>query len=428
MQARRFIFPAVLLLYPIMLWYLSAQSPYEAFSEGTFRTLAYGFFQLSLFYLPAVIAYLIFFRRSKTPLSNFFVGLVVVVLVMHLLLTLYFLVVNAGWGLQQAYFQLQGSDPPRWSLAQQQLIKQIGLALMVLPLGYLLFGITRGKYNYQVNHIPLTFPDLPEAFDGFRMVQISDIHSGSFDSMKGVKKGIRKIAEQAGDLLVFTGDLVNGRADEILPYAPHFNDLAAPFGKYAVTGNHDYSGGGAYGDQSAWQANVRAVQENYGKCGFELLKNRTVALTKDGETIYLVGVENWGKPPFPQFGDLELALRNVPNEGFKILLSHDPSHWTEKVLPHRHKVHLTLSGHTHGMQFGLDFKGIKWSPIQFVYPHWAGLYEEARQFLYVNRGFGWLAFPGRIGLYPEISVFELRRAEKPLGPVPTPEEKTTRSD
>ena len=412
MDVRRFIFPGVILIYFVTLWFLNQQSPYDAFPEGIARNVAYGFYQISLYYIPGVIVYLLFFRRKVTPFSNLIVGMMVVVFATQLLLGLYFLLIHLGWNIQQAFFYLQNQQPPRWSIERLTLIKQIGLALTAIPFSYFIYGITKGKYNYQVNHIPLVFPDLPEIFDGFRLLQISDIHSGSFDSMKGVKKGIRKIAEQEADLVVFTGDLVNGRADEILPFAPHFASLSAPFGKYAVTGNHDYSYGGAFGNQEAWRANVQAVQDNYGKCGFELLNNRTVALTKGGETIYLSGVENWGKPPFPQYGDLNLALRDVPDDGFKVLLSHDPSHWDEKVLPHQSKVHLTLSGHTHGMQFGLNFKYLKWSPIQFVYPRWAGLYEEARQFLYVNRGFGWLAFPGRIGMYPEISVFELRKGRE----------------
>ena len=290
-------------------------------------------------------------------------------------------------------------------------MKRLGLLLLSVPFVYFVYGITVGKYNYRVRRVKLDFPDLPAAFDGFRLVQISDIHSGSFDRLAGVRKGIDLVAAQRADLLVFTGDLVNGRAAEIEPYIPYFQALTAPYGKYAVTGNHDYSAGGAGRDQSAWLSNVQAVQRNYGRCGFELLNNRSVSLRKDGAEIHLVGVENWGLPPFPQYGDLDAALRGVPAAGFKILLSHDPSHWDARVLPHAKPVHLTLSGHTHGMQFGLDFAALRWSPVQLVYPRWAGLYREAERYLYVNRGFGWLAFPGRIGIYPEITVFELRRRD-----------------
>jgi hypothetical protein len=409
MRVRQFIFPGLLLLYFLALWYLGYQQPYTAFEDGWSRQVAYGVFQASRYYIPAVIVYLIFLRRRSTPFANFFLAMMVVVFASQLLLAAYFLLVDTSWLAQQAFYYLQGEAAPSWSSATVMGIKQAGLALLTIPLAYFLFGITKGKYNYQVNYVPLAFPDLPEAFHGFRFVQISDIHSGSFDSMEGVQKGIDLITAQQGDLLVFTGDLVNGRASEILPYAPRFRALQAPFGKYAVTGNHDYSSGGTGGDELAWRANVQAVQDNYGKCGFELLNNRAVILRKDGAEIHLIGVENWGKPPFPQFGDLARALQQVPADAFKILLSHDPSHWDEQVLPHAKHVHLTLSGHTHGMQFGLNFKYFKWSPIQFVYPRWAGLYEEARQFLYVNRGFGWLAFPGRIGMYPEITVFQLEK-------------------
>lgn len=413
MDRRRFIFPGIIILYVTALWYLSQQAPYEAFAPGSGQQFAYWVFQISLFYIPLTMAYMMFFGRRRNALSSLIMGMTVVVFATQLLLSLYFFVGDLGQLAQQAvlYWSDKATTPPDFTTSRQ--FKQLGLLLTSIPFSYFMYGITKGKYNYKVEPVVLNFPDLPQAFDGFRLAQISDIHSGSFDSYEGVAKGTNLITEQKADLLVFTGDLVNGSAREIEPFIPLFRELSAPYGKYAVTGNHDYSSGGAWGDREAWRANVQAVQENYGRCGFELLKNRSVVIEKDGESVHLVGVENWGKPPFPQYGDLDQALNGVPAEGFKILLSHDPSHWDEKVLPHNQHIHLTLSGHTHGMQFGIDFKGIKWSPVQLVYPRWAGLYEEAKQFLYVNRGFGWLAFPGRIGMYPEITIFELRRAPLP---------------
>lgn len=410
MDRRRFIFPGIIVLYVTALWYLAQQAPYEAFAPGGGQLFAYWVFQISLFYIPLTIVYVLFFGRQRNTLSSLIMGMTVVVFATQLLLSLFFFLGDIGQLAQQTilYWTDRAASAPDFTASRK--FKQLGLLLTAVPFSYFMYGITKGKYNYQVERITLHFPDLPEAFDGFRLVQISDIHSGSFDRLDGVAKGTQLISEQEGDLLVFTGDLVNGSAREIEPFIPLFQALQAPYGKYAVTGNHDYSSGGAWGDRDAWRANVQAVQDNYGRCGFDLLKNRSVSITKDGQSIHLVGVENWGKPPFPQYGDLDLALRTVPTDAFKILLSHDPSHWDEKVLPHQQHIHLTLSGHTHGMQFGIDFKGIKWSPVQLVYPRWAGLYEEARQFLYVNRGFGWLAFPGRIGMYPEITVFELRRA------------------
>ena len=413
MDRRQFIFPGILVLYITALWYLNQQAPYEAFAPGSGQLFAYWVFQISLFYIPLTIAYMMFFGRRRNALSSLIMGMTVVVFATQLLLSLYFFLGDIGQLAQQAvlYWSDRATTPPDFTASRQ--FKQLGLALTAVPFSYFMYGITKGKYNYTVERVTLNSPDLPEAFDGFRLVQISDIHSGSFDSLEGVAKGTQLISDQQADLLVFTGDLVNGNAREIEPFIPLFQKLTAPYGKFAVTGNHDYSSGGAWGDQDAWRANVRAVQENYGRCGFDLLKNRSVSIEKNGQSIQLVGVENWGKPPFPQYGDLDLALNGVPSDAFKILLSHDPSHWDEKVLPHKDHIHLTLSGHTHGMQFGINFKGIKWSPVQLVYPRWAGLYEEAKQFLYVNRGFGWLAFPGRIGMYPEITVFELRRAPQP---------------
>ena len=409
MDFRRFIFPGVIILYVVALWYLAQQAPYEAFPPGGGRVFAYWVFQISLFYIPLTIAYMMFFGRQRNTLSSLIMGMTVVVFATQLLLSLYFFLGDLGGLAQQALLYWQGQEPPPADAGTSIRFKQIGLALITVPFGYFIYGITKGKYHYQVERVRLVFPDLPPAFEGFRLLQISDIHSGSFDSMEAVERGTQIVADQEADMIVFTGDLVNGRADEIEPFIHLFRRLDAPFGKYAVTGNHDYSSGGAYGDRAAWQANVQAVQENYRRCGFDLLKNRSVSIRKNGQELYLVGVENWGKPPFPQFGDLNKALEDVPASGFKILLSHDPSHWDEEVLPHEKQVHLTLSGHTHGMQFGINFKGLKWSPIQVVYPRWAGLYEEALQFLYVNRGFGWLGFPGRIGMYPEITVFELHR-------------------
>lgn len=409
MGIRRFIFPATFLLYIFSLWFLTQQAPYEAFPAGISRTFAYWVFQISIFYIPLTMAYMMFFGHRRNGLTSLVMGMTVVVFATQLLLSLFFVLGNIGGWIQQLMLAWDGSSGPIENLTSTQSFKQFALALTAVPFGYFIYGITKGKYQYTVERVVLKYPDLPPAFEGFRLLQISDIHSGSFDSLEGVAKGTQLIADQQADMIVFTGDLVNGRADEIEPFIPLFRKLEAPYGKYACTGNHDYSSGGAYGDRDAWRANVQAVQDNYGRCGFDLLKNRSVRIEKEGQHIHLVGVENWGKPPFPQFGDLEQALANVPANDFKILLSHDPSHWDEEVLPHPKQVHLTLSGHTHGMQFGINFKGIKWSPVQLVYPRWAGLYEETKQFLYVNRGFGWLAFPGRIGMYPEITVFELQR-------------------
>ena len=277
-----------------------------------------------------------------------------------------------------------------------------------IPFSLMLYGITRGKYAYTVNKVKLAFKDLPPAFEGFKIVQISDIHAGSLDSKSGVAKGVRMINEQNPDLIFFTGDLVNSDKDEVDPYIDIFADLKATHGKFCTLGNHDYYG--VPDDTAEEKAYWDDFHSKYQAMGFQLMNNENAFIEKEGERICVMGVENWGRGRwFPKNGDIDKALTDTNSDEFCILLSHDPTHWDEKVLPHPKKIHLTFSGHTHGFQFGINMPGFKWSPAQYRYSRWMGLYEEAEQYLYVNRGFGFLAFPGRIGMWPEITVVELSR-------------------
>lgn len=286
-----------------------------------------------------------------------------------------------------------------------------GAALLAaIPFGSMLYGITKGKYNFGVKRVVLTFDDLPAAFNGFKIVQISDIHAGSFDSKEEVLRGVQMVNAEQGDVILFTGDLINSDKDEIVPYKDIFAQLSAPEGTYAVLGNHDYYG--LYNLKEEDKASYwDEFMQSYVDMGMKLLNNETITLTKDGQKLQLVGVENWGQGRwFPKKGDLDLALQHVDKDDFCVLMSHDPTHWDQKVLPHDKKVQLTLSGHTHGMQFGISIPGFKWSPAQYRYSRWMGLYEEQDQYLYVNRGFGVLGFPGRVGMWPEITVLELRQS------------------
>jgi len=292
---------------------------------------------------------------------------------------------------------------------RRKFIGQLGLGLASIPFFSMLYGITKGKYNYKVKEIDLSFKNLPSSFDGLKIVHISDIHSGSFDNIEEVKRGVDLIKEQQPDLILFTGDLINNDAVEIVPYKKIFGSLKAPLGIFSSLGNHDY------GTHKKWK-NVKEKRKNLEnlfihqkEMGFELLNNRTQTIFKNNEKIDIVGVENWGYPPFPQKGDLTKALENTDSTNFKILLSHDPSHWDDKVLPHKKNIDLTLSGHTHGMQFGVEIPGFKWSPSKYIYKRWAGLYQNKNQYLYVNRGFGFLGFPGRVGIWPEITVITLNQ-------------------
>ena len=268
-------------------------------------------------------------------------------------------------------------------------------------------GIIFGKYRHTVRKVKLRFKNLPENFKGYKIVQISDVHSGSFFNPQKLQKAIDLINEQDADVVLFTGDMVNNYADEFKPFIPLFKSIKAKDGKFSILGNHDYGDYGAWNSREEKAQNIPTLKNYQAEAGFKMLRNENIALEKNGEKIYLLGVENWGIKPFPQYGDLDKALKGVPEDAIKVLMSHDPTHFDEVVKKHKANVHLTLSGHTHGMQFGLDLKNIKWSPVKFKYKKWADLYESEGKYLYVNRGFGVIAYPGRVGINPEITVIEL---------------------
>jgi len=295
--------------------------------------------------------------------------------------------------------------------ARSVYVSEAALALAGVIFLVTLFGLTRGRHFYRVRKETIYFPDLPEAFDGFTITQLSDVHSGSFSNAKGVQKGLDLVNTQNSDLLLFTGDLVNNIASEMDPWIPGFTRLAAPYGKYSVLGNHDYGDYIRWENKAAQEANLTRLKEIHGEMGFKLLLNEAVTISKQGESIALIGVENWGKGGFHKYGDLKKATNDVSDNSFKILMSHDPSHWDKVTVDHHQHVHLTLAGHTHGMQFGIELFGFKWSPIKYVYKQWAGLYEQGGKYLYVNRGFGFLGLKGRIGMWPEIAVLTLKRGD-----------------
>ena len=283
------------------------------------------------------------------------------------------------------------------------------LTLSSIPFFAMAYGAVEGKYRCTTRTTKLQFNNLPSAFEGFRVVQFSDAHLGSFDSLEGLRKGLQSIQNAKPDIILFTGDMVNNLASEAKPYIDEFKKLTAPFGKYSILGNHDYGSYVKWPSQLEQKQNLENLKSIQAEMGFKMLHNQHVMLNKDGEQICLAGVENWGKPPFPQYGDLDKALNGVPYEMLTILMSHDPSHWDLQVKQYPKPIQLTLSGHTHGMQFGIDLPFFKWSPVKWKYPKWAGLYEESARYLYVNRGFGFLGYPGRAGIWPEITVLELSK-------------------
>lgn len=293
-------------------------------------------------------------------------------------------------------------------ISRSVFLSWIGMAAGTTLFGSFLYGTTN-RYNYKVRNIDLAFPNLPKNFKGLKIVQISDVHSGSFFNDQAVQKGIDTILQQQPDLILFTGDLVNDKASEMLPYIEMFGKLKAPLGVYSVLGNHDY------GDYVQWPINGISKNQNldnlkkvHADMGWRLLLNEHVVFKKGEEEIALLGVENWSnKARFPKHGKMDLAYAGTEKYPFKILMSHDPSHWEGQIIPQYKDIDLMLSGHTHGMQFGVEIPGFKWSPVQFVYKQWAGLYEKSNQKLYVNRGFGFIGYPGRVGILPEITVINL---------------------
>ncbi len=305
----------------------------------------------------------------------------------------------------------ESSDAPVGFLPERRkFVGQLALGIAAIPFASFLYGITKGKYNYKVHRHTLFFEDLPEAFDGFTITQISDVHSGSFDNAGAVRRGIELVNAQGSDLFVFTGDLVNNNAAEFEPWIDIFTKIRTPFGQYSILGNHDYGDYSSWPSEAAKRTNFNSLKQHHSTTGFRLLLDENVTIEKEGQQIALLGVENWGLG-FGKRGDLNKALRGLPDDAFKILLSHDPSHWDAEVKQHPAHVHLTLSGHTHGMQMGVEVPGLKWSPIKYRYPRWAGLYEENGKYINVNRGFGFLGFSGRVGIWPEITVLELRRGK-----------------
>ncbi|OCB76907.1 metallophosphoesterase [Flavobacterium crassostreae] len=304
-------------------------------------------------------------------------------------------------------------EPVAFLASRRKFVSRIGLGLAAIPFGSLLYGITIGKYNYKVIKQQIFFPDLPDAFDGFKITQISDVHSGSFDNPDKINYAIDLINAQDTDVVLFTGDIVNTHAEEMDPWIDAFNRIKKPaYGKFAVLGNHDYGEYVTWPTEQDKQANFDKIKSLYQQIDFTLLLNEHTYIQKGKDRLAIIGVENWGHN-FKKAGDINKASQNLTPEDFKIVMSHDPSHWDYELKMHPKNFQLTLSGHTHGMQFGIEIPGyFKWSLAQYVYAQWAGLYENLGRYVYVNRGFGFHAYPGRVGIMPEITVLELKKGPK----------------
>ncbi len=365
----------------------------------------------------AVVGFLLFVftsqdflpRKVRTYLFATIVGLFLA----KLIAVVFFLIDDIRrviqWGASKLFYSnTDVEEVASEGISRSVFLSWIGIAVGGGLFGSLLYGFGN-KYNYTVKRVQLAFDNLPKGFKGLKILHISDIHSGSFMDKKAVQHGVDMIMKEKADIILFTGDLVNDKATEMHDYMDVFSQLKAPMGVYSTLGNHDY------GDYTSWPINGVSKEQNlinlkqvHADLGWKLMMNEHVVLEKNGDQIALIGVENWSnKARFPRHGRMDLAYPGTEKYPFKILMSHDPSHWDAEVRPKYGDIDLTLSGHTHGMQFGVEIPGFKWSPVQYVYKEWAGLYEEANQKLYINRGFGFIGYPGRVGILPEITVIEL---------------------
>lgn len=384
-------------------------------ASGRTRTIIYSsYWTLSVLaiIILLLLPYLHFDKQMKFIRTTLF-ALIAGLFFAKLIAALFFLIDDIRRGIQWVagklfFAKTEGEDMQSGEgISRSVFLSWAGMIAGSGLFGSLIYGFGN-KYRYQVKRVKLSYNNLPAAFKGLKVVQISDIHSGSFTNKKAVMKGVQKILNEKPDLILFTGDLVNNVAEEMNDYMDVFDKLKAPLGVYSTLGNHDY------GDYVHWdsveekKANLEKLKQVHAKLGWRLLMNEHVALEKGAEKIALIGIENWSsKARFTKYGDMQKAYAGSESYPFKILMSHDPSHWKSEVLKQYPDVDLTLSGHTHGMQFGVEIPGLKWSPVQYVYKEWAGLYEKDAQKLYVNRGYGFIGYPGRVGILPEITVLEL---------------------
>ncbi|WP_255474365.1 metallophosphoesterase [Pontibacter qinzhouensis] len=399
-----------LLLFLIDLYVFQAiKTVSQALSPTTQRVLYVLYWSVFVITIVTILLATNTSRSEMSPAKMYLASTLFGIFASKLVVVL-FLLTDDAVRIGKIVWNTASSDAP-FDASRNKFLSQMGLVVAALPFSAFIYGMVKGAYDYRVKRITLKFPNLPKAFDGYKMLQISDLHTGSFVTTVPLKEAVSLINKQEADLVFFTGDLVNNMAVELESHLDTLKDIKAKSGVFSVLGNHDY------GDYVQWETpeskrqNLQTLISAQGKMGWQILLNENRLIEKDGEQIAVLGVENWGnRAGFPKYGDLSKAHRGTEHIPFKVLLSHDPSHWDGQINQSFPDIDLTLAGHTHGMQFGVNIPGWKWSPVQYVYKQWAGLYQKGKQYLYVNTGLGFLGYPGRVGFLPEITVFELRRA------------------
>jgi uncharacterized protein len=374
------------------------------------QKIIHGIFWL-IFILTALTLLLATASRGTPPSAfSMYLASTLFIIFASKLVVVLFLFMDDLVRLGKIVFNNIGDNAP-YDASRNKFLSQIGLAVAAIPFAAAVYGMVKGAYDYRVKRVVLNFPNLPESFNGFKMLQITDLHTGSFVSQEPLKEAVQLINKQEADVVFFTGDIVNNVASELVNHLDTLREIKGKHGVFSVLGNHDY------GDYVNWESveakkqNLQTLMNYQRGMGWNLLMNEHHHIEKNGERICVLGVENWGnRRGFPKYGDLASAHSGTEQTPFKVLLSHDPSHWDGEINTSFTDIDLTLSGHTHGMQFGVNIPGLKWSPVQYIYKQWAGLYQKGKQYLYVNTGLGFLGYPGRVGFLPEITVFELRKA------------------
>ena len=395
--------------------YRSVTPVIQKWSHRNQNILRFSYWGLTIVTIGGILIYAVFNSHLEMPaLRNF----IMFVVGLNYIPKLFTVLILFGGDIARflksigVFFKYRGKSvqPDGKKIPRSEFLVKTAIASASIPIFTLGFGILSGAYDYRIRRVKLAFKNLPSKFDGFRIGQISDIHSGSFFNPRAVLGGVEMLNSEKPDAVMFTGDLVNVQAGEVKDYIDIFNKVEAPHGKFSILGNHDYGDYRAWPSFEAKQQNLRDVIHAHRLLDWDLLLNENRKVTIDGESIAVIGVENWGRGRFSKYGNLDQAYHGTEDSPFKVLLSHDPSHWDAQVRPMFPEIDLTLSGHTHGFQFGVEIGNFKWSPAQYAYKQWAGAYSEGDQTLYVNRGYGFIGYPGRIGIPPEITIIELQKA------------------
>ena len=372
----------------------------------TRRTILWGYWVVTIFALGGALVYNQLDPVTYKSLRVFFISFFFINFIAKLFTSVVLLGddIRRGVSWLAQYFSTESPTSP----SRSEFIAKGALVAGAVPLATLTFGIISGAHDYRVRKRVITFPNLPGEFDGIRLAQLSDIHTGSFFNRTAVEGGVDMVNAEKPDLICFTGDLVNNQSDEAKDYLDIFSKLKAPLGVHSIMGNHDYAD---YSSMHPHQKQKDRIQlhEMHRYMGWNIMLNENQEITVDGSSIGLMGCENWGAGRFSKYGDLAKTYEGLEQQPFKILMSHDPSHWDAQIRPEFGDIDLTLAGHTHGMQLGIEIGDFRWSPSQYIYKQWADLYQEGSQYLYVNRGFGYIGYPGRIGILPEITILELKR-------------------